>query len=275
MGERLGVIAGSGRFARQALALAREQGYDLLVAGVRGEASADLEGAAPAFDWFGLVELEKLVSFFKDGGVDEVVLVGKVDPAALARRGGDDDPLLAALLSRVRDNTPTAILESLIGFLGAHGLAVKDPGFLLAPYFRSPGLLGRVEPEASVSADIAFGWPLARTLADLEIGQTLVVKGRAVVAVEGMEGTDETILRAGRVAGPGCVVVKRARTRQDLRIDVPGVGIDTVRACIGSRAAALAIEAGRVAFFQLAEAAALADANGLALIATEGSDSHG
>jgi len=275
MGERLGVIAGSGPFARLALALARGQGYDLLVAGVRGEASADLEGAAAVFEWVGLTELEKLVSFFKDGGVDEVVLVGKLDPAVIARRGGDDDAVLAALLAQVREPTPAAVLESLIGYLGTHGLAVKDPGFLLAPYFRSPGLLGRVEPAASVIADIAFGWPLARTLADLEIGQTLVVKGRAVVAVEGLEGTDEAILRAGRVAGPGCVVVKRARTRQDLRIDVPGVGIDTVRSCVSSRAAALAVEAGTVAFFQLAEASALADANGLALIATEGSDSHG
>jgi hypothetical protein len=269
------VIAGSGPFARQALALARAQGYALRVAGVRGEASPDLESEAVPFAWIGWDEFDKLVSFFKDGGIEEVLLVGKVDPAALVRRLEGDGPKGSALLARIRGMSPTALLESLIAFLGERGFTVKDPGFLLAPFFRPPGLLGRVAPEPSVSADVAFGWPLALTLADLDIGQTLVVKRGAVVAVEGMDGTDATILRAGRIAGPGCAVVKRARTRQDLRIDAPGVGLGTVRACVEARAAALAVEAGRVAFFDLAEAAALADANGLALIAVEGSVSHG
>lgn len=274
MGERLGVIAGSGPFARQAIGLAREQGFSPVVAGIRGEASDDLAGAAEAFEWIGLTELEKLVSFFNGAGVREVVFVGKVDPAVLARRDRGD-AALAAFLATILDATPTAVLGSLIAFLSARGFSVKDPGFLLRPYFRAPGLLGRIQPAPGAAADIAFGWPLTRALADLEIGQTIVVKGRAVVAAEGMDGTDETILRAGRIAGPGCAVLKCARTRQDLRIDAPGVGIGTVRACVESGAAALCIEAGRVAFFQLEEAAALADRNGLALIATEGSFSHG
>jgi hypothetical protein len=274
MGERLGVIAGSGPFARQALGLARERGYAPVVAAIRGEASDDLMPAAEAFEWIGLTEIEKLDSFFKSRGVREVVFVGKVDPAVLARRDRGD-AALSAFLMPVRDATPTAVLESLIALLNARGFSVKDPGFLLEPYLRAPGLLGRIEPSPVAAADIDFGWPLALALADLEIGQTIAVKGRAVVAAEGMDGTDETILRAGRIAGPGCTVVKRARTRQDLRIDAPGVGLETVRACIRSRAAALCIEAGRVAFFQLADAAALADDNGLALIVKEGSLSHG
>jgi DUF1009 family protein len=269
MGERLGVIAGAGPFTRQALALAREQGYDPVVAGVRGEAPAGLERDAEAFLWVGWGEFEKLVAFFSSRGVREVVLVGKVDTAVLIRQesfGAD----LADFLGRLRDATATEALESLIALLSARGLPVKDPGFLLAPYFREPGRLGRIESSPASDADIAFGWPLARVLADNEIGQTIVVKGKAVVAAEGMDGTDETILRAGRIAGPGCSILKCARTRQDLRIDVPGVGIGTVRACVDAGAAALCVEAGRVAFFQFAEAAALADENGLALIARQG-----
>jgi hypothetical protein len=268
------LIAGSGPFARQAVGLAREQGWEPVVAGIRGEAEEGLAAAAGAFEWVGLTEIEKLIEFFGRAGVREVVFVGKVDPAILARRDRSDGAL-AAFLETVRDATPTAVLESVIGLLGSRGFSVRDPGFLLRPYFRPSGRLGRIEPSPSASDDISFGWPLALALADLEIGQTVVVKGRAVVAAEGMDGTDETIRRAGRIAGPGCAVLKRARSRQDLRIDAPGVGIGTVRACVESRASVLCIEAGRVAFFQLDEAAALADANRLALLAKEGAPAHG
>ena len=267
MGERLGIIAGAGRFARQALSLAREQGYACVVAGVKGAAEPGLAGEeAEAFDWFGPAELEGLASFFSGHGVREVVFVGKVDPAVLARRGPEDAEWTAAL-DRLPDASPTSVLRAVIEFLSARGLSVKDPGFLLGPAFRRPGLLGRIEPPSSAAADIAFGWPLARALADLDIGQTVVIRNRTVVAVEGLDGTDATIARAGAIAGSGCAVLKAARTRQDLRIDVPGVGPETVRACIAAGAAVLCVEAGKVAFFELEEAAALADANGLALIA--------
>ena len=172
MGERLGVIAGSGPFARQAIGLARERGYVPVVAGIRGEASGDLERTSESFAWIGLTDLEKLVAFFRNAGVREVVFVGKVDPAVLA--GGDRaDAALAAFLATVRDATPTAVLESLISVLSGRGFAVKDPTFLLQPYFRAAGLLGRIPPPPGAAADIAFGWPLVRALADLEIGQTI------------------------------------------------------------------------------------------------------
>jgi UDP-2,3-diacylglucosamine hydrolase len=266
MGERLGVIAGSGPFALQALSLAKAQGYACVVAGVRGEAAPELQAAADAFAWFRPSELDELVAFFEGHGVRQVVLVGKVDPIVLARRD-QGDPALAALLDRLPDATPTSVLLSLIGLLGSRGLAVRDPGFLIARFFRPAGRLGRIDPSPEAAADIAFGRPMARGLADLDIGQTVVVKGRTVVAVEGLDGTDETIRRAGRLAGPGCVVIKTSRTRQDQRVDVPGVGLETVRACLQAGAAALCIEAGKVAFFQLEESAALSDEGGLALIA--------
>jgi DUF1009 family protein len=273
MGERLGVIAGSGAFPRRALDLIRERGGEPVVAGVRGQTGEELAAAASPFAWFGPADLDALAGFFRESGVREVVLVGKVDPAILVR--GDGGAALSAFVDRLPSAAPAAALEHLIAALEVRGLSVKDAGFLLAPYFRPAGPLGRFVPSPAASADIAFAWPLARALADLDIGQTIVVKGRAVVAVEGMEGTDATILRAGRIAGPGCVVLKCARTDQDLRIDVPGIGLETVRACVEAGAAALAVEAGRVAVFDLPEASTLADANGLALISTEGPPRHG
>jgi len=110
---------------------------------------------------------------------------------------------------------------------------------------------------------------LARSIADLDIGQTIVVKDKAIVAVEAMEGTDETIRRAGRLAGPGIVAIKVGRTRQDMRIDVPAVGLETMRVLVAVHGAALVFEAGRVPFFQKEEALALADANGIAVLARE------
>jgi hypothetical protein len=114
--------------------------------------------------------------------------------------------------------------------------------------------------------DIGFGLRIAREVADLEIGQTVVVKNGAIVVVEGMEGTDRAIQRAGRLAGPGFIVVKAGRTSQDMRIDVPAVGLDTVKTLLRAGGAALGLEAGKVAFFQKHEAVSLADAQGVSVV---------
>jgi DUF1009 family protein len=266
MGRRIGLIAGSGRFPLQALAGARAGGYDCVVAGIRGEAAPELKAAADAFEWVGPAELDKLVSFFKSHGVEDIVLVGKVEPRTLLRRDLRDEDL-ARLLAQMKDRTPTTVLRSLFELLTAQGLRVMDPSFLLVPYLAAPGRLSRTEPAPAVLADADFGWRLARAAADLEIGQTVAVKDGTIVAVEGMEGTDEAIRRAGRLAGEGIVVVKAARSRQDMRVDVPAVGLETVRTLVGVRGAALVFEASAVPFFQREEALALADANGLAVLA--------
>jgi hypothetical protein len=268
MGPRIGIIAGSGRFALQALEGAKSQGYACVVAGIRGEALPELKVAADAFEWVGPTELDKLLTFFKSQGVAETVFVGKVEPRTLVRRDGLDEGL-ARLLSQMKDRTPTAVLRTLIEVLTAHGIRVKDPSFLLEPFFCPPGQLSAAAPTPAVQEDAAFGWTLARAIADLDIGQTIVVKDKAIVAVEGMEGTDETIRRAGRLAGEGIVVVKACRSRQDMRIDMPAVGLETLKNLVAARAAALVFEAGRIPFFQKDEALALADANGIAVLARE------
>jgi DUF1009 family protein len=266
MGQRIGIIAGAGCFPLQALDMAKAQGYTCVVAGIRGEALPDLKIKADAFEWVGTDELFKLLTFFKSQDVHETFLVGKVEPRILVRKDLQDDEL-ARLLSRTKDRTPSAVLRSLIEYLETRGIAVKDPSFLLEPFFCAEGVLTRTQPSAEIREDIGFGWPLAKAVADLDIGQTVIVKDKAVVAVEGMEGTDETIRRAGRLAGEGLVVLKTRRTRQDPRIDVPAVGLETVKGLARIRAAALCIEAPGVAFFQKEDALALADEHGLAVLA--------
>jgi hypothetical protein len=194
------------------------------------------------------------------------MMLGKVEHRMIFR---DDEKAgsFRALAALLPDQSPSTLLNALIEYFRARGLSVIDPSTFLAPYFCGEGVLGSSPVSEAVEADIAFGWPRAKTLADLDIGQTLVVKGRAVVAVEGMEGTDETIRRAAALAGDGIVVLKAGRTRQDMRVDVPMVGPETVRILAEARAAALVIEAGKVLFFQKEKALETAARAGLAVIA--------
>ena len=266
MGPRIGIIAGSGRFALQALDMAKGLGYVCVVAGIRGEALPELKIKADAFEWVGTDELFKLLTFFKGQDVREAVLVGKVEPRVLIQKDLQDEEL-ARLLVQAKDKTPTAVLSSLIEYLAAQGIAVIDPTFLLDPFFCPEGVLTGTAPSTGMLEDIGFGWPLAKAVADLDIGQTVIVKSRAIVAVEGMEGTDETIKRAGRLAGEGLTVLKTRRTRQDPRIDLPAVGLETIKSLLKVRAAALCIEANGVAFFQKEEALALADGHGIVVMA--------
>jgi hypothetical protein len=266
MGSRIGIIAGSGQFPLEALDAARKQGYDCVVAGIRGEANPGLKLKAETFAWVGVSEFDELVDFFKGANVREVVFVGKVEPSILFRKE-NRSAALASFLGQAKDKTPTSLLSAIFGLLDARGISVKDPGFLLGPFLCPEGVLGRVQLSPRIAADIEFGWPIAAAVADLEIGQTVAVKEKAIVAVESMEGTDETVRRAGRLAGDGIVVVKAGRSRQDMRIDVPAVGLATLRALARIQAAALCIEADRVAFFQKTEALAVADANGMAVVA--------
>jgi hypothetical protein len=265
MGSRIGIIAGSGEFPLLALEEAKRLGFSCVVAGLRSEAVPDLKSRAEVFEWIGSAELEKMVSFFKSQGIREVIMVGKIDPRTVYKREHFDEAL-KQLVAQVKDKTPTSLLKSLIDYLGGQGIAVSDPTFLLAPFFCSEGVMTKAAPSPEVMEDIDFAWSKAKALADLDIGQTLIVKNKAILAAEGMEGTDEAIKRSGRLAGEGIVVVKVSRAHQDMRIDVPAVGLETMWNLVRVRAAALCIEALKVSFFQKEEALALADANGIAVV---------
>lgn len=266
MGRRIGVIAGSGAVPRLVLEDVLARGWRAAVAAVRGEADPSLAGLADGFDWISPWDVAGLVDFFRRAGVETVFMAGKVDPrAALEKTDADHSSL--ELAAKAGDLRAGPLLRVLIEHLAGQGFEVGDPSLFFEHFVCPEGILTRTEPDRRVIGDIEFGWPLARRIADEEIGQTVIVKGGTVVAVEGMEGTDGAVLRAGELAGPGTVVLKAGRRRQDPRIDLPAVGIGTVRSMIQARAAALCIEAGVVPFFQKEEALDLADANGLAVLA--------
>ncbi len=267
MGQRIGIIAGSGEFPLLAVAEARRRGLEAVVAAVRGEAEGALAEAVPDAAWFGPGELGGLIGFLKSRGITEVLIAGKVRPGFVLRPGHADSAALR-VLDRAGGTSPSRLIGSLIAFFEEQGIRVLDPSPFLGEMFFPPGVLTLTKPAPAAWADIGRGFAVARTLADLDAGQTVVLKDGAVVALEGIEGTDAAILRAGELAGPGTIVVKVARGNQDPRIDLPGAGPRTVRSLVEARAAAFAFEAGKVVLFGKEESVALADEHGIALVAT-------
>jgi DUF1009 family protein len=268
MGQRIGILAGSGRFVPTAVADFQKKGVTCVVAGIEGEAARGLEKVSGVFRWFRIGDAAQAVSFFRENRIDEVMMIGKVRPQVVLRSENFDRETWT-LIRNLKDQSPTVLLGAAVGFLEARGLRVLDPLPWLKPYFCEPATLTQATLPREVFGDIEFGLRLARQIADLDVGQTLVVKNSAVIAVEGMEGTDRAILRGGRLAGPGFSVVKAGRTSQDMRLDVPAVGLDTVKMILRAGGAALGLEASKVAFFQKGEALALANAHGVAIVARE------
>ncbi len=267
MGRRLGILAGAGAFPRLAAARARREGHRVIVAAVRGEADPALSSAADVVEWIEAGDLARTLAFLKGQGITELLLAGKIDPRILLVRPDGLDDAGGEIVRQLADLGPTSVLSVLVGFLASQGIRTLDPTPYLKDFFCAPGILTRTAPPEDSLADIAFARPKARALADLDIGQTVAVKNRMVVAVEGVEGTDRTILRAGELAGPGFVVVKVARTRQDPRLDLPAVGLETVRSLARAHGGTLWFESAAMPFFERDEAVALADGHGIAIVA--------
>ena len=266
MGTRLGIICGAGDFPLLVCEEAKKRDYICVIAAIKGFANPSLEDSADFFRWFGLDDILELVSFFKENDVHKALFAGKIDPRVIFAKE-NLAPDAVDMMDKGKDKSPTSLLNMAIGFLGSQGITVIDPSPLLASAFCEAGFLTEVKHSDGLKADMEFGWAIARQIADLDIGQTVVVKDKAIVAVEGMEGTDEAIKRGGFLAGNGTTVVKVSRTQQDPRVDLPAVGLNTVQSLIEAKCAALCVEAHRVAFFQRDKAIALANAHNIVIFA--------
>jgi DUF1009 family protein len=266
MGNRLGIIAGSGETPHFIFHKAEEMGYTCFVAGIRGEAADSLSRSIQPFRWFDIVQIEDVINYFKQENIHEVVFAGKIDHRKIYS-GQNSINALIDLIHPLRDLSPSSLIFLAIEFLSMQGITVKDPTEFLSSTLLDEGNVSKTRPTPQIQEDIDFGWGKARVLADLDIGQTLVVKNKAVVAVEGMEGTDAAIRRGGQLAGPGAVAIKISRTHQDPRVDFPAVGLSTVQSLVDAGFAALCLEAGKVAFFQKEKSLSLADAKSLVILA--------
>jgi hypothetical protein len=259
------LIAGNGRFPFLVLEAARNQGIEMTVIALREEASPDLEALANRLHWVSLGELSRTLDLLHQEGVTRAVMAGQVKHTKIFSSIRPDWKLAKLIFSLPRKNT-----DSLIGavarVLEDEGIELVDSTSFLKPLLPEPGVLSRRGPDSRESGDMAYGREIARHVAGLDLGQTVVISDRACVAVEAMEGTDETIERAARLAaGKPLVVVKVAKPRQDMRFDVPVVGLRTVEVMKRCRATALAIDAGRTLLFDRARLIETADEAGIAV----------
>jgi len=265
MGRRIGIIAGSGEFPFVVLDEAHKLGYSSVVAGISGEAEVGLKEKADIFEWIEIGNILSLVSFFRKNDVSEAVFAGKIDPRNVYESDKFDESSLK-ILAQTQERSPTAVIKAIIDFIKGEGIQIVDPRQFIASSFCEEGVMTKTKPLPEVEEDIVFGWKIAKNIADLDIGQTVIVKDKAVVAVEGIEGTDEAIRRGGQLAGKDTVVVKVCRTIQDPRVDLPAVGLNTVKSLVNAHGKALCFESQKVPFFQKEEAVSLADANRIAIV---------
>jgi UDP-2,3-diacylglucosamine hydrolase len=260
-----GLIAGNGRFPFLVLEGARSQGIDMAVIALKEEASQELANSAKRLHWVSLGELSKAIDLMHREGVTQAVMAGQVKHNKIFSTIRPDWKLAKLLYSLSRKNT-----DSLIGAVAKvfedEGIHLVDSTHFLKPLLPGEGVLTRRAPDEREAADIAYGLGVARQVSAMDIGQTVVISDRACVAVEAMEGTDETIARAARIVdGKPLVVVKVSKPNQDMRFDVPVVGLPTIEQMKSARATALAIDAGRTLLFDRDKLLAEADAAGIAI----------
>jgi UDP-2,3-diacylglucosamine hydrolase len=260
-----GLIAGNGRFPFLVLEGARSQGIDMAVIALKEEASPELEKIAKRLHWVSLGELSKTIDLMHQEGVKHAVMAGQVKHNKIFSAIRPDWKLAKLLLSLPRKNT-----DSLIGavarVLEEEGIRLVDSTLFLKPLVPDPGVLTRRGPSEHEAEDMAYGLGVGRQIASMDIGQTVVIADRACVAVEAMEGTDETIARAARITGgKPLVVVKVSKPGQDMRFDVPVIGLPTIEQMRSAGATALAVDAGRTLLFDRAKLIELADAAGIAI----------
>jgi len=263
---KLGLIAGNGKFPFLVLEGAKRAGTSVAVAAIREETDPAIEQAADSMVWVGIGQLGKMLRFFKEEGVDKAIMAGQVKHVQIFSRAVPDVRMLKMLLRLPRRNTD-ALIGAVANELANEGIELIDSTFFLKDQLPHTGTLTKREPDERERADIEYGLEIARAIAGMDLGQTIVVRDRACVAIEAMEGTDAVIRRAGDLVRGRLTVVKIAKPDQDMRFDVPVVGVPTVHSMKESGATCLCLTAGKTLMFEREEMIKLADKLKIAIVA--------
>jgi UDP-2,3-diacylglucosamine hydrolase len=272
-GRPIGLLAGSGRFPIVFAEKTRRLGIPVVCVGIRHEASAELAGMVGRFYWSGVARLGRMIRCFRRERVERIVMAGKITKAVMHKPWRmlqllPDWRTLRAWYRKRPDNRDDTMLLRIIDEFAADGMRFDSALDLCPELLVRPGVLTRRKPTTFEEADIAFGWELAKEMGRLDVGQSVAVKERAVLAVEAIEGTDRAIARAGELCGAGgFVVVKVAKPQQDMRFDVPTIGCATVETLRKAGGRVLAVEAGKTIILDEADTVALADRYGITIVA--------
>ncbi len=264
---RIGIIAGEGQFPMMLARAARDRHVTVTAIGIRGITAPDLANDVDAMHWVDFGQFSRVIELCHQHGISHAILAGRIKHRSIFQLTKIDARGIKLLAK-----APTRKADALLGLVGEEfareNIKLLDSTLLIRECMPGPGLLTpSAPPSQAILDDIEFGRPIADSIAGLDIGQTVVVKNRSIVAVEAMEGTNRTILRAGSIAGEGCVVLKINKPRQDKRFDVPVLGLTTVKKMIQAGAVTLAFPGGEVLFFELEDACSLAASRGISIYA--------
>jgi len=266
MNPRIAIIAGAGQFPLHAAQHAKQQGFGVVVIGMKGWADASLAAAADAYEELSIGQLGRLIERLAAHGVRQAIMAGKVTKEVLLDPRTEFDAEALGLLQQVRTASVPALLGAIGDRLAKEGITLLDSSTFLKADLCPAGVLTIRKPTAVEEEDVRIGLQAARRLAECDIGQTVVVKRRVIVAVEALEGTDAAIRRANGLAGDGLVVVKASSPSQDRRFDLPVIGADTLTTLAQCGVGCLAVEAGTTLLLERDALIAAANAASLCIV---------
>ena len=240
--KKIGLIAGNGKFPLLFARAASRNGIDVIAVAIKKDTSPFITPLVKKVHWLTLNEYSKMFDIFEAEGITKVIMAGQVNPRNLFYKDVGDDAL-KTLLSAIKDKRPDTVFGAVADKLAQRSMELIDSTLFLDDYLLPAGILTKCQPDAGVWNDIRFGYDMAKRMAGLDIGQTLVVKNGAIVAVEAIEGTDAAITRGGKLANGGIVVIKVSKPNQDMRFDIPVVGPRTIEYLSRVNGKCLAIEA--------------------------------
>lgn len=267
--EKVGLLAGVGNLPVEFMRAAKSLGHDVVVIAVVDGVAPELAQEADVYHEINVAKLDKIIKTMKREGVAKVTMIGKVTKEILFKGLKFPDLRAIKLLAKLRNRKDDTIMLAIVDELAKDGLEVVDQTLYLKPLMPAVGVLTKRQPTEKEKADIRFGFATAKAIGGMDIGQTVVVKHTAVMAVEAIEGTDACIRRGGELGRGEAVVVKVAKPNQDPRFDVPAVGKDTIQAMLDSHCSVLAMEAGRTLFVEQEDVLRLANDNHLVICAVD------
>ena len=264
-GKRIGLIAGDGRFPIIFAKNVRRLGFSVSAIALLGSTLPELESHVERIHWLKVGQFSKTLAALKEDGVAQAVMLGGIKKTNVFTTLRPDLRALA-IFSRLKHWKDDAILRAVAEELEGEGIEILDSTFGLQDILAEEGYLTSKKPSKKDEENIQFGWETLETLGALDIGQCVVVNNRVIVAVEAVEGTDEAIIRGGKLGGKGGVVVKRTKPQQDLRFDLPAIGPQTIQAMVSVQARVLAIEAGRTVMIDRKEVLSQANEAGISIV---------
>ena len=262
---KFGLIAGNGQFPFLVVEGARKQGAEIVVAAIREETDKRIDEVAAEVKWVGIGQLGKMISFFKSHGVNKAIMAGQVKHVQIFSGALPDVRMLKMLWNLPKRNTD-ALIGGVADELAGEGIELIDSTYFIQDRLAPNGVMTKREPSEVELGNIEYGLHIANEIARLDLGQTIVIRAKACVAIEAMEGTDATIRRAGELAKGKLTVVKVAKPDQDMRFDVPVVGVPTIQTMIDAGATCLSISAGKTLIFDREDMLQIANKSGICVV---------